>query len=94
MSDELHAAADQRGKHSVHRCLVWVSAATLEANHCLPAHAGVICKLSLAPAYESARAEEDDDTLDDTVISEASRRKGRTSMPSWDEIVFGARTDD
>ena len=22
------------------------------------------------------------------------RRKGRTSMPSWDEIVFGARTDD
>ncbi len=24
----------------------------------------------------------------------ASRRKGRTSMPSWDEIVFGARTED
>jgi hypothetical protein len=24
----------------------------------------------------------------------AGRRKGRTSMPSWDEIVFGARTDD
>lgn len=23
-----------------------------------------------------------------------SRKKGRTSMPSWDEIVFGARTDD
>lgn len=22
------------------------------------------------------------------------RRKGRTSMPSWDEIVFGARTDE
>ncbi len=22
------------------------------------------------------------------------RRKGRTSMPSWDEIVFGARTED
>lgn len=22
------------------------------------------------------------------------RRKGRTSMPSWDDIVFGARTDD
>lgn len=22
------------------------------------------------------------------------RRKGRSSMPSWDEIVFGARTDD
>ncbi len=25
---------------------------------------------------------------------EPSRRKGRTSMPSWDEIVFGARTDE
>ncbi|MEJ3405972.1 septation protein SepH [Rathayibacter sp. YIM 133350] len=24
----------------------------------------------------------------------ASRKKGRASMPSWDEIVFGARTDD
>jgi len=24
----------------------------------------------------------------------ASRRRGRTSMPSWDEIVFGARSDD
>ncbi|MBN9194637.1 MAG: DUF3071 domain-containing protein, partial [Microbacterium sp.] len=23
-----------------------------------------------------------------------SRRKGRPSMPSWDEIVFGARTED
>jgi len=23
-----------------------------------------------------------------------SRKKGRASMPSWDEIVFGARTDD
>lgn len=26
--------------------------------------------------------------------AEPSRRKGRTSMPSWDEIVFGARTDE
>ena len=25
---------------------------------------------------------------------ESSRRRGRTSMPSWDEIVFGARTED
>ncbi|MBW8872247.1 MAG: DUF3071 domain-containing protein [Leifsonia sp.] len=24
----------------------------------------------------------------------SSRKKGRASMPSWDEIVFGARTDD
>ena len=26
--------------------------------------------------------------------SDGGRRKGRTSMPSWDEIVFGARTED
>ncbi|MFJ3392762.1 septation protein SepH [Leifsonia aquatica] len=26
--------------------------------------------------------------------SAGGRRKGRASMPSWDEIVFGARTDD
>ena len=25
---------------------------------------------------------------------EGPRRKGRSAMPSWDEIVFGARTDD
>ena len=60
-----------------------------------PAHGGAALFDALEPGYdESARAEEDDDTLDDTVISEASRRKGRTSMPSWDEIVFGARTED
>ena len=59
------------------------------------AHGGAALFDALEPGYdESARAEEDDDTLDDTVISEASRRKGRTSMPSWDEIVFGARTED
>lgn len=26
--------------------------------------------------------------------SETTKRRGRTSMPSWDEIVFGAKTDD
>jgi hypothetical protein len=24
----------------------------------------------------------------------AKKSRGRTSMPSWDEIVFGARSDD
>ena len=24
----------------------------------------------------------------------SGRKKGRAAMPSWDEIVFGARTDD
>ncbi|MFT4051850.1 MAG: septation protein SepH [Microbacterium sp.] len=32
--------------------------------------------------------------LSDTVATESTRRKGRTAMPSWDEIVFGARTED
>jgi len=50
---------------------------------------------ALEPGYDETPADEPvDDALDDTVISDASRRKGRTSMPSWDEIVFGARTED
>ena len=27
-------------------------------------------------------------------VARASAKKGRTAMPSWDEIVFGARSDD
>lgn len=49
---------------------------------------------ALEPGYDDGIEDVDDDTIDDTVISEGSRRKGRTSMPSWDEIVFGARTED
>jgi hypothetical protein len=30
----------------------------------------------------------------DSGTQPSSRKKGRASMPSWDEIVFGARTDD
>lgn len=44
-----------------------------------------------------APAEEPRDEAEATeaAASEASaRRRGRTSMPSWDEIVFGARSDD
>jgi hypothetical protein len=26
--------------------------------------------------------------------SRGSSKRGRTAMPSWDEIVFGARTDE
>lgn len=39
-----------------------------------------------APAPEVATSAHDD--------AESPRRRGRTSMPSWDEIVFGARTED
>lgn len=50
---------------------------------------------ALEPGYDEAAPDEPaEDALDDTVLSDASRRKGRTSMPSWDEIVFGARTED
>ncbi|MGZ0710811.1 septation protein SepH (plasmid) [Coraliomargarita sp. W4R53] len=29
-----------------------------------------------------------------SALAEGGRRKGRTSMPSWDEIVFGAKTEE
>ena len=38
------------------------------------------------------RAEDTDDAPAET--EESPRRRGRASMPSWDEIVFGARSDD
>lgn len=59
-----------------------------------PTHSPVALFDALEPGYDETPDEADVETLDDTVISEASRRKGRTSMPSWDEIVFGARTED
>lgn len=43
-----------------------------------------------APA-ETAPAEPEATT---DAPAEQTRRRGRTSMPSWDEIVFGARTED
>lgn len=49
---------------------------------------------ALEPGYDGATAVEEAESADETSTAEASRRKGRTSMPSWDEIVFGARTED
>lgn len=53
---------------------------------------------ALEPGYAETTAEDEQGPEDFTppapVVAEAGRRKGRTSMPSWDEIVFGARTDD
>ena len=53
---------------------------------------------ALEPGYEEAAppAPEDAYEADRTVAEASGRRKGRTSMPSWDEIVFGAgaRADD
>ncbi len=58
---------------------------------------------ALEPGYEdpaeapveaaTAPADEPLDDLEATQLS-SNRRKGRSSLPSWDEIVFGARTDE
>jgi hypothetical protein len=60
-------------------------------------HSPVALFDALEPGYDESPADEPDDTPFDiapSAVAEAGRRKGRTSMPSWDEIVFGARTDD
>jgi hypothetical protein len=49
---------------------------------------------ALEPGYEDSAPEESAPAPSETPNSDAQRRKGRTSMPSWDEIVFGARTDE
>ncbi|WES65403.1 septation protein SepH [Microbacter sp. GSS18] len=51
---------------------------------------------ALEPGYEPAAETplEEEETPPAPAVAEAGRRKGRTSMPSWDEIVFGARTED
>lgn len=51
---------------------------------------------ALEPGYD-ASAEDDGESptyQGPGAVAEAGRRKGRTSMPSWDEIVFGAKSDD
>lgn len=51
---------------------------------------------ALEPGYDDAEgaAEEASAPEAEPAPADAARRKGRTSMPSWDEIVFGARTED
>lgn len=50
---------------------------------------------ALEPGYDEAPAEESrPEAPVEEPSADTSRRKGRTSMPSWDEIVFGARTED
>ncbi|WP_248242179.1 septation protein SepH [Microbacterium kunmingense] len=55
---------------------------------------------ALEPGYAETPEPSDDDAPTDRGASSphlaeaAGRRKGRTSMPSWDEIVFGARGED
>ncbi|MDE0545470.1 septation protein SepH [Microbacterium sp. C7(2022)] len=55
---------------------------------------------ALEPGYDDTMdaatrsSDESDFDAPSSAVAEAGRRKGRTSMPSWDEIVFGAKTDD
>jgi hypothetical protein len=52
---------------------------------------------ALEPGYDELPSPEPEDAFRPTpsVAAEAgTRRKGRTSMPSWDEIVFGARGEE
>lgn len=63
------------------------------------AHSPIALFDALEPGYDEIEADAgggDSDgrhTPEQVRIGEP-RRKGRTAMPSWDEIVFGARTDD
>ncbi|GAA1912175.1 septation protein SepH [Microbacterium aoyamense] len=52
---------------------------------------------ALEPGYDETEGAEDDEDarLEPVAVAEAAgRRKGRSSMPSWDEIVFGAKGED
>lgn len=60
-------------------------------------HSPVALFDALEPGYDETPADDMDEAEFDvapSAVAEAGRRKGRTSMPSWDEIVFGARTED
>ncbi|GAB2837627.1 septation protein SepH [Microbacterium insulae] len=60
-------------------------------------HSPVALFDALEPGYDETPADPADQPEFDpapSAVAEAGRRKGRTSMPSWDEIVFGARTED
>jgi hypothetical protein len=52
--------------------------------------------LGIEPDVTSDHDVEVDELGDDTVARapKSSNRRGRAAMPSWDEIVFGARPDD
>jgi hypothetical protein len=59
-------------------------------------HSPVALFDALEPGYDEAPVNEPEPeyAAPASAVAEAGRRKGRTSMPSWDEIVFGARTEE
>ena len=61
------------------------------------AHSPVALFDALEPGYDEAPMSDEPEPAYEqpaSAVAEAGRRKGRSSMPSWDEIVFGARGDD
>ncbi|MGJ0388286.1 septation protein SepH [Microbacterium sp. CGR1] len=52
--------------------------------------------IALFDAFDSSAPEEDDEpeVTPEPTNDNSGRRKRRNAMPSWDEIVFGARTDE
>jgi len=68
-----------------------------DASHDRNAHSPVALFDALEPGYDDEAVPHEDAAeppVEDTATGESARKKGRTSMPSWDEIVFGARTED
>ncbi len=60
-------------------------------------HSPVALFDALEPGYDEAPSDEQPEPAYEepaSAVAEGGRRKGRSSMPSWDEIVFGARTED
>jgi len=58
------------------------------------AHSPVALFDALEPGYDETPPDEPEPIYEEPAVAEVGRRKGRSSMPSWDEIVFGARTED
>lgn len=63
-------------------------------------HSPVALFDALEPGYDEETTDDGEGPTAEILLEPAAmadatgRRKGRSSMPSWDEIVFGARTDD
>ncbi|GAA3625300.1 septation protein SepH [Microbacterium awajiense] len=59
-------------------------------------HAPVALFDALEPGYDEIDHDDEPEPeqLAAPAAEAAGRRKGRSSMPSWDEIVFGARTEE
>ncbi|WP_159500779.1 septation protein SepH [Microbacterium sp. 18062] len=84
-ADLLEALRRRRGQRT--------SAPTAESPEPARPSAPVALFDALEPGYEDS-APDDPSERAEPSNADAQRRKGRTSMPSWDEIVFGARTDE